>query len=885
MDAEGAETLPGLGDDDFPGFPADVSPPELPNLSRHHSALADVLKEDPSMYGRLCGKETSSGVGLARCIKVGIDNRGHKMVKGIGVVAGDEECFDVFRDLFDQVIQRQHSDVAVVGICESHPTDLGRHGSRLTTECADPTGKYVLSSHVRASRNLSGFRFPPAMSRAERHEVERVLSQALIGACGAAPGDAYLPLRGSDSYVPRPGGMSAEEEAALQDAGLLFEAPDSTWRLCTGSGRHWPDGRGVFSTGDRATSAWVNEMEHLRVTSVEQGCAIQLAFRNVVQTLDAVADELHRRGLVLGRQAYAYSSRLGFLTSNLANLGTAMHVGMTLRLPRLAQHQSSHWREWCSVQRIQVRSTSIQNDGGQLPAVFELFNSDRLGISEVDTVNQLSHVVVKLVQMEQRLELGLPVDDLLASVQFPTVPHALPCPQAAALAGSAEAGQKARSALLLGLVQGGLPAAMFAVNGRGGVSGEGVARDGQSSTAEQFIEDVLHFAVQDHAMSVSSRPPSIYMAEEVMSDSGCEDSRPLSSQSMATIFAASDVSVNAAAAAEIVDTLLTEEIDARVKAVELVASAADGRKQAAPATTTPSKAQILETKQKVSAMLRSSCQSGELARVLRSVDQPVAGTQATEDEAGGALSALKWEMAAVLEKALVSGELEAALEQSSAEQSEEKARAEEFVGLKKATFEILSGAEQSGQLAFILASIRGEAHLNAAQQAEPQELMPATTIVEPSLPVAGGPRTTKPSVRLALRLLSGHDQRLGELAGKIRFMEHRVAERSEQCQQLEGMLAASKAEAAHLELDIEWHRQALQAAEERNAELNLSHRKLMGSLDLHHHSKSLDGGPSTMSARSEMSTTTGFTVASAGMSTCSWTPRMGHAVLEPITQR
>ena len=40
------------------------------------------------------------------CIKSGIDNKGGGVHKSIGLVAGDEFCYETFRDLFDPVVNQ-----------------------------------------------------------------------------------------------------------------------------------------------------------------------------------------------------------------------------------------------------------------------------------------------------------------------------------------------------------------------------------------------------------------------------------------------------------------------------------------------------------------------------------------------------------------------------------------------------------------------------------------------------------------------------------------------------------------------------------------------------------------------------------------------------------
>merc|ERR1719460_948038 len=124
------------------------------------------------IFDALKGKRTDLGVTLAQCIKAGMDNKGHPMIKTVGMTAGDEESYEVFKELFDPAI--------------------------------DPTGKYVISTRVRTGRSIRGLRLPPCCAKSERREVERVMAKALLGLDGELKGD-YYPLAYSNSYVPKPG--------------------------------------------------------------------------------------------------------------------------------------------------------------------------------------------------------------------------------------------------------------------------------------------------------------------------------------------------------------------------------------------------------------------------------------------------------------------------------------------------------------------------------------------------------------------------------------------------------------------------------------------------------------------------------------------------------
>ena len=163
------------------------------------------------------------------------------MIKTVGLVAGDEESYELFAELFDPVISDRHNGF---GPDAKHPTDM--NPDNLSKTPIDPTGKYVLTTRCRTGRSVRGTRLPPCTTFEERRELERVIVKGLMGLTGELKGD-YYPLHGSQSYAAKPNGMSEEKEEALRKNGNLFQEPDSTLLLSSGCGRHWPDARGELN--------------------------------------------------------------------------------------------------------------------------------------------------------------------------------------------------------------------------------------------------------------------------------------------------------------------------------------------------------------------------------------------------------------------------------------------------------------------------------------------------------------------------------------------------------------------------------------------------------------------------------------------------------------
>ncbi|NXD28255.1 KCRS kinase, partial [Spelaeornis formosus] len=66
---------------------------DYPDLRKHNNCMAECLT--PGIYSRLRDKMTPNGYTLDQCIQTGVDNPGHPFIKTVGMVAGDEESYEV----------------------------------------------------------------------------------------------------------------------------------------------------------------------------------------------------------------------------------------------------------------------------------------------------------------------------------------------------------------------------------------------------------------------------------------------------------------------------------------------------------------------------------------------------------------------------------------------------------------------------------------------------------------------------------------------------------------------------------------------------------------------------------------------------------------------
>ena len=148
---------------------------DYPDLRQYNNLMAKHLT--PRLYAKLRNRETATGFTLDKAIQTGVDNPGHPFILTVGAVAGDEESYETFAELFDAIIEERHNGFKKT---DFHRTDLD--SSKIIGGKFDE--KYVLSTRVRTGRSIRKYSLPPHCSRAERRKVEKIVTRALGGLTG-----------------------------------------------------------------------------------------------------------------------------------------------------------------------------------------------------------------------------------------------------------------------------------------------------------------------------------------------------------------------------------------------------------------------------------------------------------------------------------------------------------------------------------------------------------------------------------------------------------------------------------------------------------------------------------------------------------------------------
>jgi len=361
----------------------------FPDLSKHNNVMASHMTYD--VYKKFWDKVTPNGISFDKCIQTGVDNPGNKFYgKKTGCVFGDEYCYETFKEFFDNVINEIHNFKPT----DVHPKPDLDH-TKLRGGEFDP--EYVKSCRIRCGRSVKGLCLPPAMSRAERRIVEKVVSDALAGLDGDLKGK-YYPLTT----------MKDEDQERLIEDHFLFEKPTGALLTTSGCARDWPDGRGIWHNDLKNFLVWLNEEDHIRVISMEKGGNMRGVFNRFAEGLTKVQNLMKAKG-----HDFMHNERLGYLCTCPTNMGTVVRCSVHVRIPNLEKHPL--FDKILAAMKLGKRGTggesSLSTD-----STYDISNLARLGQSELQLVQLVIDAIDKIIELDKMLGAGQPIEQAAAAL-------------------------------------------------------------------------------------------------------------------------------------------------------------------------------------------------------------------------------------------------------------------------------------------------------------------------------------------------------------------------------------------------------------------------------------------------------------------------------------
>lgn len=217
------------------------------------------------------------------------------------------------------------------------------------------------------------------MTEANYKELETKVKTALESATGELKG-IYYPLTGMDK----------NKQQKLIDLHYLFKEGDRFLQAANAC-RFWPTGRGIFINLTKTFCTWINEEDHIRIISLQEGGNLKAVYARMLKGLNFLSNKIE----------FNRSDRLGFLTFCPTNLGTTIRASVHIMLPKLAANKSK-LDEVAAKFKLQVRGETGEHSDSS-SGIFDISNKRRLGLTEFAALKEMQDGILELIKIEKGL--------------------------------------------------------------------------------------------------------------------------------------------------------------------------------------------------------------------------------------------------------------------------------------------------------------------------------------------------------------------------------------------------------------------------------------------------------------------------------------------------
>ena len=193
--------------------------------------------------------------------------------------------------------------------------------------------------------------------------------------------------------------MSDEQREGLIADHFLFRGKDAM-QAASGYHEFWPEGRGIFHNTAKTAVNWLNEGDHLRIISMEQGGDVLSVFTRLSEFAKVVEEGVKKETGV--EEAFMKHPIFGCLTCCPSNIGTGMRGSVHILVPKLiATIGFDTIDKWARERNCQARGSS-----GEHSAVvdrIDVSNWRRIGFPEYQLVDDMIACANFLAEEEDKL--------------------------------------------------------------------------------------------------------------------------------------------------------------------------------------------------------------------------------------------------------------------------------------------------------------------------------------------------------------------------------------------------------------------------------------------------------------------------------------------------
>lgn len=231
---------------------------------------------------------------------------------GVGVYGGSHESYYDFAPFMDKIIEAYHGH----GPNDKHISSMDVKQLNCPDFPADEDAM-INSTRIRVARNLADFPLGTSINKEQRLALEAKVVQAFKSFEGELKGKYYSLAT-----------MTEAEKKQLIEDHFLFKGGDK-YLQSSGLEREWPEARGIFHNDNKTFLVWVNEEDHLRIISMQNGSNIRQVFERL-SVASAKIESIAK---------FQNDTHLGYIATCPTNCGTGMRASVHIKLPKLQKHQ------------------------------------------------------------------------------------------------------------------------------------------------------------------------------------------------------------------------------------------------------------------------------------------------------------------------------------------------------------------------------------------------------------------------------------------------------------------------------------------------------------------------------------------------------------------
>lgn len=228
----------------------------------------------------------------------------------------------------------------------------------------------VLNSRVRLARNIQEMQFPEKLSFIEGRKNGKMVYNAL----SAQIQDEDIVLH--DMWDENQESFNKYVEEYLISSDLVKNSNKGSFIL----------------NKDETIVIMINENDHIKIQCINSGFNLNEALEYAIDIDDKIEHTIN----------YAFDEQLGYLTSNLSDVGTGLKASVMIHLPALTMNKEiNNMKKDFKRTGIEINGVYIE-DNKVIGNLYTISNAVTLGLTEEEIINKLKESVINIIKEEKK---------------------------------------------------------------------------------------------------------------------------------------------------------------------------------------------------------------------------------------------------------------------------------------------------------------------------------------------------------------------------------------------------------------------------------------------------------------------------------------------------